>query len=345
MYSQISDKANEQAIFSLYTYLAHKTTPVKHETLVSIVEGLETAFKNRKPAAWKSSDIRRLYILRNAVDKHPALAASKIDHLSRSKDGLTACTFTKPNGDISVVFKGTGSGEWLDNGEGLSGIPEENTYILYGENGEVLFRKAVQNDHATDQQVEALNWFRHIAAKSGWNTDTSITVSGHSKGGNKAQFVAVHADLVNTCYSFDGQGFSPEGLTALQLQYGTEFEQRRQKLYSISADNDYVNVLGERLVPKKHIYYVKSVMGLHPLEAILDENGSLRAPCEQGKLSRYVESVSKELMRIPPATRQYATLGIMNLFQKHVGEGTPVNGDAVSVEKTVAGIAIAISSL
>lgn len=345
IHSRILKKANEEAIYNIYLYLVDKTAPANHESLKSIVLGLEVALRNQKNNDWEDRDIYRLNILKNAVANNAILANSRIGNLTRSKSGSTACSFTKPNGDVSVVFKGTGGGEWIDNGEGLSGIPEENTYITYGKNGKVVSSKIIRNDFATDQQVEALNWFHKIVAQNGWNNRTRITVSGHSKGGNKAQFITVHSDLVNDCYSFDGQGFSPEALSALRKQYGADFEKRRRKIRSFSTDNDYVNVLGERLVPENQIYYFESFMGFHYMEAMLDRNGQFNLQSEQGKLSRYVETVSEEIMNMDPLIRQYATLGIMNLFQKYLGEGTPVNGDAVSVEKTLAGIGVSIGPL
>lgn len=335
--TKILEKANEQAIYNLYLYLIHKDTPAEGETLQYIVKKLETELKSSK--SWKDRDIYRLKVLRNAVNNNPTLANSKISNITHSKSGLTACSFIKSDGNISVVFKGTGDGEWIDNGEGLSGIPEENLYITYG------IPKIIAKDYATDQQVEALNWFNGIAAKNVWNEQRNITVSGHSKGGNKAQFITVHSDLVDECYSFDGQGFSPEAITALKKQYGRKYLSRRQKINSISADNDYVNVLGERLATVNHIYFFKSFAGFHYLEAILDVNGRLRSQSEQGKLSKYIEKVSEDLMRLPPVLRQYATLGIMNVFQRYLGKGIPVNGDNVSLDKTIAGIGIALGPL
>lgn len=338
-------RANEEAIYNLYVYLADKTTPEKNETLQSIVRGLESAFRSRKPLEWKDRDIYRLHILKNAVNNNAVLASSRIGNLTRSRSGLTACTFTRPDGNISVVFRGTGKGEWIDNGEGLSGIPEENTYITYGRNGRVIYRQKITKDHASDQQVEALNWFHSIAAKNGWNRLTPITLSGHSKGGNKAQFIAIHSDLVKECYSFDGQGFSPEALAALKTKYGEAYEMRRQNIRSFAADNDYISVLGERLVPEDQIYYFESQAGFHHPEAILDSSGRFRPQCEQGRLSKYVESVSDELMRLDPLIRRYAALGIMNILQRYLGEGVPVNGDAVSVEETIAGIGVALPTI
>lgn len=345
IHSQTLKKANEAAIYNIYLYLAHKTTPSDHESLRSIVSGLESALKNQTPPDLSARDIYRLRILRNAVDSDTVLADSGIGNLTRSKNGLTACSFTTPDGDVFVIFRGTGSGEWIDNGEGLSGIPEENTYITYGENGRVKSRKTVQNDHATDQQVEALNWFHNIAAGNGWNDTTKIIISGHSKGGNKAQFITIHSNLVDECFSFDGQGFSPEALSNFKNRFGAEFAARRRKIYSFATDNDYVNVLGDRLMPENQVYYFESSKGFHYMEAMLDDHGRFRPRCEQGELSRYVETVSQELMSINPFFRQYTTLGIMNIFQKYLGKGTPVNSDTVSIRETIAGIGIAISAL
>lgn len=347
--NQLSDailqKANEQAIYNTYLYLSDKTTPVKNESFQSIILGLENKSKKKMPHIWKDRDIYRLNILKNAISDNKILANSQIINLTRSKSGLTACSFKKPDGNISVVFKGTGSGEWIDNGEGLSGISEKNTYITYGKGGKAIYGQTIQNDYATDQQVAALNWFRSIVAKNNWDIHTAITVSGHSKGGNKAQFIAINSDLVDDCYSFDGQGFSSEALVALKKKYGKKYENRRYNIRSFSADNDYVNVLGERLVPKQNIYYFESWGGIHNIEAILDEKGNLRPQSEQGRLSKYIETFSEDLMQMPPSIRQYATLGIMNIFQKYLGQGVPVNGDSVSTEKTIAGIGVAIGSL
>ena len=341
----ILKEANEAAIYNMYLYLAHITTPDKNTTLQSIVADLESDLKKRATYAWKSRDIYRLNILINAVKNHPFLANSKINNLTVSRSGLTACSFTNQNGNIFVAFRGTGKGEWIDNGEGLSGVPEENTYKTYEKSGIELLGKKIKLDYATEQQVEALNWFCSIAAKDRWSKDTNITLTGHSKGGNKAQFIAIHSDLVDDCYSFDGQGFSPEALASFKIQHGAKFEIRRQNIYSFSSDNDYINVLGIRLVPQNQIYYFKSHLDFHYLESMLNINGRFNRQCEQGELSRYVETVSEKLMRMDPSIRKYATLGVMNIFQKFLGKGVPVNGDKVSIEQTIIGLGIAIDLL
>lgn len=337
------DKANEAAIYSLYLYLAHKTTPISGQTLRAIVTDLQVAFNTQNN--WIEKEINRFRILKNAIERNTFIANSEIGNFTRSIRGLTACSFTNAKGEVFVVFRGTGKGEWIDNGEGLSGVPETNTYITYEQDTNEISRKTVKNDYATEQQVEALNWFNNICGKNRWDESTGICISGHSKGGNKAQFVAINSDLVAECYSFNGQGFSPEAIASFKKQYGANFEIRRQNIYSFATENDFINVLGKQLVPNNQVYYFESSFGLHYLEWMLDKDGRFNRRCEQGELSKYVETLSKDLMRLPPFIREYATLGVMNIFQKFLGKETPVNGDSVSISKTIAGISIAVGAL
>ncbi len=338
-------KANEAAIYNIFLCLSHILIPDAFETLESIIYKLNADLKFHNEKNWSDRDIYRLSILKNAIQRNALIANSQITNFTHSQGGLTASCFINPENEITVAFKGTGRGEWIDNGQGLSGIPEENTYITYDNDGKAAEYNIVKNDFATDQQVEALNWFNYIIHKNHWNDNSDITVCGHSKGGNKAQFVAIHSDAVNQCFSFNGQGFSPEAISDFSKRLGTKFETRRKNIFSLSTDNDYVNVLGNRLMPKSNIYYYESHLGLHYMEAMLDENGNFNPQTTQGKLSQYIETVSNEIMNMRPAVRQYATVGIMNIFQKYLVGETPVNGETVSIEKTIAGIGVAIGPL
>ncbi len=341
---ELIKKANNEAILNTYLYLADKSIPKENKSLKTIVSDLENAYLNEKTVPWKKRDIQRLNIIKNAVSDNEFLSDSKLINFTYSKSGLTACCFDNPDNTISVVFKGTGDGEWIDNGEGLSGIPEENTYITYAKDGKAENFITLKNDYATDQQTEALNWFNKKASENSWGIYSKITVSGHSKGGNKAQFITMNSDIIKLCFSFNGQGFSPEALDSFKENLNIDYEKRRYKVFGFSACNDYVNALGKRLVPFENTYYFESFRGLHNIEAILDDKGNLRPLCKQGILSGYIESVSDEIMSLPPTLRQHATLGIMNIFQKYLGEGEPVNGDNVSVKKTLSGLTIALAS-
>ncbi len=101
--------------------------------------------------------------------------------------GMRAACFvdesdTSSGNNATVIFRGTcGDFEWDDNSKG-----------------------GTQPD--TIQQKKALEYIE------GLKEYDNITVSGHSKGGNKSQYVAIESDKVDRCVSFDGQGFSKEFL-------------------------------------------------------------------------------------------------------------------------------------
>ena len=87
---------------------------------------------------------------------------------------------------LIIVYKGTaGDYEWKDNVEGTYNITD------------------------TKQQRRALRYFDKMVKK--FDNISKIYVSGHSKGGNKAQYVGVlRGDMskLKNVYSFDGQGFN-----------------------------------------------------------------------------------------------------------------------------------------
>ncbi len=341
--SEFWEMANNEAIYNLYLYMVHKIAPHENEPLWLALDRLDVAIKEQSTTP-KSRELSRLKILKNAVDRNPTLANSVISNITLSDDGLNACVFTRPGGSVSVVFKGTGAGEWIDNGEGLSGMVDKNTYITYEKDGSTK-STTVDNDYASNQQVGALNWFRRICKENNWTDDTQITISGHSKGGNKAQFVAMLSGKADYCFSFNGQGFSPEAVTMLKSQLGEKYEDRRNRIYGLSTSNDYVSALGKRIIPDKNHHFLCPRAGSHFIESMIETNGTLCAACPKSRFFAYIEDVSDEIMRMKPSIRRFATLGVMNVCQKYFGSGTPVNGDFVSNETTVAGVGIAIRSM
>lgn len=125
-----------------------------------------------------------------------------------------------------ILFKGTtGDLEWRDNGMGgYAGVTD------------------------TVQQMAALAYFRQ--QMSLYPGQTAI-VTGHSKGGNKAQYVGVLAgDQVDQVYSFDGQGFNQP----FMLKYADLIKQNSWKITNISNQNDYVNILFNALTGSHQLY-------------------------------------------------------------------------------------------
>ena len=140
---------------------------------------------------------------------------------------------------LYIAYKGTAGGvEWRD-----------NAFAVYPE---IVY---------TDAQKEALEYFDKMYKKYVDNTIKKVYVTGHSKGGNKAQFVMImRGSKENTklkrCFSFCGQGFNKTFIE----KYSKEIQENKDKIYNISADNDYVNVILNQITDK--IKFVKSTTNL-----------------------------------------------------------------------------------
>ena len=336
---KVLPKINIEALLNVYLYLIDRCQPIEDQSLMECIDDLERVYVMRKDE-WKDEEKRQMRIMTSVVNRNNYLAKTIVKDVIYSPKGLTAGCFLHPDGDVSIVYRGTGTGEWVDNGEGLSGVAQTNTYITYDSNGNEL-RRSLVRDHATFQQAEALNWFNMVCAKNNWNEHTHIIVSGHSKGGNKAQFVTIHSDFVDECFTFHAQGFSPESIRSFKKQYGEKFKPRQEKIMSFASENDCVHSLGHKLCSWNRIYYFKSKTGIHDIDGILDENGKLNPMCDQGKLSETVSNLSNELMELNPVIRKHGTVGAMNIFQKYVSKDTPINGNPISMQRTIAGMILA----
>ncbi|MDR0821951.1 MAG: DUF2974 domain-containing protein [Oscillospiraceae bacterium] len=133
------------------------------------------------------------------------------------KPGHRAVCFADSAGNAAAVFRGTGSDyEWLDNGEGML-------------------------DSDTVQQQAAAEFVRRVRQ----NTSLGIkhlTVAGHSKGGNKAQYtyLTLPDGVAERCFSLDGQGFSEAFLD----KYAANVAARAGNIVSYAERRDFVNCLG-----------------------------------------------------------------------------------------------------
>lgn len=125
-------------------------------------------------------------------------------------DDVSAMCFVSPSDpdNAIVIFRGSnGKEEWIDNGKGLG-------------------------TSDTQYQKMALDYIENLPYDS-------ITVTGHSKGGNKAQYVTILSDKVDRCISMDGQGFSQEFID----KYSAEIRQKADCIKNYYLDGDFVNIL------------------------------------------------------------------------------------------------------
>ena len=264
--------------------------------------------------------------------------------------GTCACTFQSADrSSVYVVYRGTGDGEWPDNGIGMTSA-------------------------ATIQQKRALSYFEEVVETMDLNEDTRVIITGHSKGGNKAQFVSMetkYEELIDICYSVDGQGFSYQAIDAWKERYGQDgYEERVQKLYGICGENDYVNVLGNPIIPKDHIRYVKTPVektnfaGYHDIKYMFasleyDEkegkfitafHGRKNSDFEQrGELADFAAALSRGVMRLPVNERDGCAAVIMQLMEAGSGQKNGINGEKLRLSDlkdfTVQGIPLIAGSL
>ncbi len=146
------------------------------------------------------------------ISEHPDFGDLSASRRLEEKDVRAVCYTDPKDEDAVVVFRGTGGTRqaWCDNFEGAF---EEDTKI----------------------QRIADDFVRHECA-----IYDDIVVTGHSKGGNMAQYVTVKQNArVAQCISFDGQGF---GDAMISADHGG-IKAASPKITSISAYNDFVNIL------------------------------------------------------------------------------------------------------
>lgn len=220
---------------------------------------------------------------------------------------LWACTFQSPNNDYYVAYRGTGDGKWLDNGEGMYKT-------------------------STVMQESAADYFDTIVEKWELSESDNIIVTGHSKGGNSAQYVTLaskNADLIDTCYSLDGQGFSKKAIEEFKNQLGYQYQVRIDKMYSINGENDYVHDLGIAVIPSDRTYFVAtpdgtSIGGMHGLQYMIVDGEiilDLDNPVQQGPMGGFAKKLSAEMMKLSDEDLEDCALSIMSLIERFMNGG------------------------
>lgn len=228
----------------------------------------------------------------SAINDEPALLNYTVQNYENNNStGMRAACFvndTENPTDVNVVFRGTSSDyEWHDNGEG--------GYLS-----------------DTDQQKAAANYVNNLPDKYG----NSMTVTGHSKGGNKAQYVTIVTDRIAKCVSYDGQGFSEEFLE----KYKEEIAKKSQSIISISASDDYVNCLlypiaGTRIYVETDDQ--ENFLHYHKPNIMLDENGNIRKQTEQSDLSKFInEYTTYMISNLEEPERSVTVDGLLALLEK-----------------------------
>lgn len=144
------------------------------------------------------------------------IVSTHIDDAAGGGGGESALFANPDTGEAVVAFRGTAGNEWKDNfiGGAATDMPD---------------------GVSTQQQMNALEWYQSLDL----DDYSTITVTGHSKGGNKAKYITIMDSSVDRCVSFDGQGFSDEFIN----EYRDLIAVHQDKIKNINAEYDYVNLL------------------------------------------------------------------------------------------------------
>jgi hypothetical protein len=161
--------------------------------------------------------------------------------------GERMALFVDPNTkDAYLVFRGTVKAEeWMDNGHTL-----EKTL--------------------SDHQKNALDDVANIDLSK----YASVTATGHSKGGNKAQLIALLNEHVNGAVVFNAPGFSYD----FTQVYKEEIKRNKNKLLQIASERDYVNCLGYQLAGQRILLdtpHESNPMNYHYTSSMMDTNFGL----------------------------------------------------------------------
>jgi len=155
-----------------------------------------------------------------------ALCDMQIAHVSPTTGGANRMIFVTPDGagvkQAVVAFQGTTGGvEWRDNFIGGTATNAKDGV-------------------STPEQEATLDWFQDDPdVQRALEGCDKITVSGHSKGGNRAKYLTLLDERIDECISFDGQGFSDEFVK----EYGKEISENQGKIHNYNHQADFVNNL------------------------------------------------------------------------------------------------------
>lgn len=248
-------------------------------TISSIVEGYKNGDYSTPIDIVASDDFDKII---SYIEANPSLMELEVINVSETDSGTHGFCVKDSDNNVTVIYSGdySYSDSWVDN-----------------------FVGAVQED--STEQENALAFFEEsLKIAESMGEVGNVTVSGHSKGGNLAQYVTILSGKVDYCLSYDGQGFSD----LFMEEYGPEIAANGSKITSISANYDFVHCVLNPIPNAQH-YYVdvemipqelsaRSLAWFHMPILILDENGNILPFTEQSEFSKTLHVISNVMVDI-----------------------------------------------
>ncbi|MBQ7016709.1 MAG: DUF2974 domain-containing protein [Firmicutes bacterium] len=244
--------------------------------------------------------------------------------------GPKAIALTDEAGNIYVHFNGTGDGKWGYNSQAYDGKPSV-------------------------VQEQALEFFNTVIAEHYEGSGTgNVYVSGHSQGGNTAQYVTINSqygDYIDTCITMDGPGFS-EGIVHDAIdQYGEAyFNRQTDKIYAYNGESDFVSPLGQvHIIPEGHTTVVATpsfeqnhnLFDAHDISGMLTKDGelsSLNLPPEGQEyhdtpFREFIKSFAAEITTLPQEDQAHAAELAMKFAEYYLGNGSGGNQQPVLTQQ------------
>ncbi|HHT96769.1 MAG TPA: DUF2974 domain-containing protein [Clostridiales bacterium] len=296
---QMENQINTSAVLSKYSYLHTQDKKYENNTLDEIINTLKS----------KSSEYKSFIKI---IEEKPDLAKIKLIGQSNIDyeipiEHLDALIYEDIDKAIYIVFRGTGDGKWIDNGDGLT---KESSFMQ--KVAMEFFNIFIEKKYLYDYQGK------------------EIIVTGHSKGGNLAQFItmsSIYSDLIYKTYSFDGQGFSKLAVEnfKINLDY-IPFYNQINKIYAINGQNDFISPLGYNIVEKDKYFFIKTPNNINSwhnisqmlegakLNWIRDEDGNIIIG-ESGPVWRYASELSKDMMELEGEDLDDLVITVMSFFE------------------------------
>lgn len=316
MNDAVQNQVEISAILNLVPYLDTDFGYQEEITLGELVSRNEEKFTKEDGSLDPTFKILKDAVLNNLEYASIELVdQSSTNETSKWTDDLIqACTFRDADGNYYVAYRGTGDGRWADNGNGMT-VP------------------------STEMQQAAREYFDAMAEKYFVYANAEgkqIIVIGHSKGGNEAQHVYMTSEyeyLVDSCYSFDGQGFSGCARDYFIEKYGSDYEEKLSHMYSICGEDDFVHDLGYVIIPEENTCFVETSGGgfasLHALENMIGdddgnytglqwyiENGEITHG-EQGDIGKLAKKISETMMKMDDENLNGAAIAIMTFIDPY----------------------------
>ena len=235
---------------------------------------------------------------------------------------VKAITVRGPDGELYVHFNGTGDGNW------------EYNSVAY------------QDGPPSDVQEWSLSYFNRMVEENGGTGD--IYVSGHSQGGNNAQFVTMrsaYGDRITQCISLDGPGFSDRFVEDTKKLYIDDeaYKSQLQKIYAYNGKSDFVSPLGQQqIIPEDQVRYLdygsaENIIDYHDIHGLfeVDANGNIIGPpyhpyhlaglnnrdgLDDSDFRKLVVAIADKITEMPQNQQERAADIVMRLLENITGE-------------------------